>query len=675
MPMTRTADLTTTYTDRGPRNGQPVLLLHGWPDDATTWDAVLPSLHEAGLRTIVPTLRGFGDTRLADGVPRTGDSAMLAIDAIALLDELGIERFMVAGNDWGSNAAEALAVGWPDRCLRMAQLSSPPRLGGVPTPPFEQAQRQWYHWFMATARSEAAIRDDRRGFARRHWDNWSPPGWYDEATFQRVARSWDNPDWVDVTLHSYRARWDEAVPDERSRWLEDKVKATKTLSLPAMYVQGAVDGINPPSSSKKVPSKFTGPFAFVTLAGVGHFAQRENLAAVARHLIALFTGDPAKLADTTDRSLLMKKTIPVAAGIAAAGLAAATVAGIVRARGRSGKLTQVAQFDHQVTGVAVAADGRRFVNFPRWTDDAPISVAEVLGDGSLRPYPDARWNEWRNLRANELSVADHFVCVQSIVPDGHGNLWVLDPGAPGNEKILPGAPKLVKVNLAGDTVVKVISVPEDVALQGTYLNDIRFSPDRRTGYITDSGARGAIIVVDLESGESWRALDGHASTQVDPDVKVTINGKPLVRPDGRQPMFASDGIAISNDGETLYYQALTGETLYAIATDKLRRDVSETERGAAVRPVAKTHVADGLWMSRAGVLYLTSPVDFSIKRLEGDRVATVLTDKRLRWPDTFSEGPDGTMYVTASHIQDTQWFTPGAPPSIRTELFSFAPAQ
>ena len=673
MPTIRTDDLIIAYTDTGPRDGQPVLLLHGWPDDATTWNAVLPQLHEAGLRTIVPTLRGFGETRLADGVPRTGDSAMLAVDAIALLDALGVDRFMVAGHDWGSNAAEALAVGWSDRVERMAQLSSPPRLGGVPTPPFAQAQRQWYHWFMATARSAAAIREDRRGIARRHWDNLSPPGWYDEATFQRVARSWDNPDWVDVTLHSYRARWDEALPDERSRWLEDKVKATKTLSLPAMYVQGAVDGINPPSSRKDVPSKFTGPFAFGTLSGVGHFAQRENPDAVARHLIKLFCGDPAALADTTDRSLLMKKTLPVAAGIGAAGLAAAAAAGIVRARGRSGQLTQVAQFDHQVTGVAVAADKRRFVNFPRWTDDAPISVAEVLGDGSLRPYPDARWNEWRNARANELSVADHFVCVQSIVPDGHGNLWVLDPGAPGNEKILPGAPKLVKVDLAGDTVTKVIPVPEDVALQGTYLNDIRFSPDGRTGYITDSGARGAIIVVDLESGDSWRTLDGHASTQVDPDVKVKIDGKPLVRPDGRQPMFASDGIAISNDGETLYYQALTGETLYAIATDKLRRDVPEAERGAAVKIVAKTHVADGLWVSKAGVLYLTSPGDFSIKRLDGDRVETVLTDKRLRWPDTFSEGPDGTMFVTASHIQDTQWFTPGAPPSIRTELFSFPP--
>ena len=337
-------------------------------------------------------------------------------------------------------------------------------------------------------------------------------------------------------------------------------------------------------------------------------------------------------------------------------------------------LTLVAEFDHQVTGVAVAKDGRRFVNFPRWTDDTPISVAEVLPDGSLRPYPDERWNSWRNAKANEMDVGDFFVCVQSIVLDGRGNLWVLDPGAPGNEKILEGAPKLVRIDLASNEVKQVIKVAPDVALQGTYLNDIRFSSNGATGYITDSGTRGAIIVIDLQSGEGWRALDGHASTQVDKSVKVTIDGEPLVRPDGRQPTFASDGLAISNDSETLYYQALTGETLYAIPTSKLSRDVSEEERGAAVQTVAQTHVADGLWMSKAGVLYLTSPSDFSIKRLSGDTPQTVLTDKRLRWPDTFSEGPDGTIYVTASHIQDTVWFKPDAPPSITTQLFSFAPS-
>jgi sugar lactone lactonase YvrE len=366
-----------------------------------------------------------------------------------------------------------------------------------------------------------------------------------------------------------------------------------------------------------------------------------------------------------------KKAKPIVVGLA---VAAAALSAAALAQTRS-PLRQVAQFDHQVTGVAVVEDGRKFVNFPRWTDDAPISVAEILPNGSLKPYPDAKWNSWRNAKANELSVGDYFVCVQSIVPDGHGNLWVVDPGAPGNEKIIEGAPKLVRIDLKTNKVTKVIKIPLDVALQGTYLNDIRFSPDGKTGYITDSGTRGAIIVVDLTSGKGFRALDGHSSTQIEKTVKVKIDGKPLVRPDGRQPAFAADGIAISNDGRTLYWQALTGETLYGIDTAKLRPEVSEAERIAAVRTVAKTHVADGFWMSKAGVLYLTSPTDYSITRLAGSSVETVLTDKRLRWPDTFSEGPDGTIFVTASHIQDTSWFKPGAPASIRTELFSFSPTK
>ena len=354
----------------------------------------------------------------------------------------------------------------------------------------------------------------------------------------------------------------------------------------------------------------------------------------------------------------------------AAGLALITGAANAQT---SQTLTSEAAFEHQATGVAITSDGRRFVNFPRWTEDAPISVAEVTAGGALRPYPNARWNEWRNARANELSVANHFVCVQSIVPDGQGNLWVVDPGAPGNEKALEGAPKLVRISLATNQVTKVIAIPGTVALQGTYLNDVRFSPDGGIAYVTDSGSRGAIIVVDLASGRSWRALDGSPTTQVDKTVTVTLDGQPLRRPDGRQPTFAADGIAISNDGRTLYWQALTGHTLYAVDTALLAERVSDQDRARAVRVVARTQVTDGLWMSKAGVLYLTSPSDYSIKRLNGAQVETVLIDRRLRWPDTFAEGPDGRIYVTASHIQDTDWFKPGAPPAIRSELFSFKP--
>lgn len=336
-------------------------------------------------------------------------------------------------------------------------------------------------------------------------------------------------------------------------------------------------------------------------------------------------------------------------------------------------LKQVAAFPHQVTGVTVSPDGRIFVNFPRWTDDAPVSVAEVLPNGALKPYPDLKWNAFRNAEAARMSVADHFVCVQSVVADRHGALWVLDPAAPGNEKILPGGPKLVRIDLAANQVSKVIPFGPDVALQGSYLNDIRFSPDGKTGYITDSGTKGAIIVVDLEAGTAFRTLDGAPSTQMEKDVMVTAGGKPLHRPDGRQPSFAADGIAISPDGATLYWQALTGRTLYSIPTAKLAKGVAATDAEAAVQKVGSTEVADGLLMSRAGVLYLTAPGENAVKRWHGGTLETVVADQRLRWPDTMSEGPDGTIYVTASHIQDTTWFKPGAPATLPTALFSFKP--
>ncbi|WP_082987961.1 L-dopachrome tautomerase-related protein [Bordetella bronchialis] len=336
-------------------------------------------------------------------------------------------------------------------------------------------------------------------------------------------------------------------------------------------------------------------------------------------------------------------------------------------------LIPIARFDHQVTGVAVTPQGRVFVNFPRWTEDAPVSVAEVLPDGQLVPYPDAEWNAWRNETAFEKALDRHFVCVQAVHADRHGGLWVVDPGAPGNERVLPGAAKLVRIELGDDTVSRVIPMPEDVALQGSYLNDIRISPDGKTGYITDSGAKGAIIVVDLDSGASFRALDGHPSTQLEKDVVVQVDGHPLRRPDGRQPMFASDGIALSEDGSLLYWQALTGRTLYAIETARLARDVPEQVRATAVRKLGTTHVADGLLMSRDGTLYLTSPTDNAVTCWTGDTTRVVVQDDRLRWPDTMAEGPDGAVYVTASHIQDTCWFKPDAPPAIRTALFSFQP--
>ena len=286
MMIFRTDELAIAYEDSEDGERGTVLLLHGWPDDASTWDAVVPALNQAGFRTVVPTLRGFGETRFLDSAaPRTSNSGVLAMDAIALMDGLGVDRFAVVGHDWGSNIAEALAVGWPGRVERIAMLATPPRLGGVSTPPFEQAQRYWYHWFMATTRGAQAVRADPHGFAHVHWVNWAPPGWFDEATFRKVAKSFDNPDWVDITLHSYRSRWEVVVPDPRSDWLEARIKAATKLSLPTIFIKGDVDGVTTQDSFAKVPAKFSGPFEMIGLPGVGHFPQREAPAAVADLLV------------------------------------------------------------------------------------------------------------------------------------------------------------------------------------------------------------------------------------------------------------------------------------------------------------------------------------------------------------------------------------------------------
>jgi sugar lactone lactonase YvrE len=334
------------------------------------------------------------------------------------------------------------------------------------------------------------------------------------------------------------------------------------------------------------------------------------------------------------------------------------------------RLEEAAAFPHQATGVACSPDGRVFVNFPRWTEDAPVSVAEVLKDGTLRPYPDEDWNTWRNAPAvpGAIKPADHFVCIQSVVCDGRGNLWVLDPAAPNLEKVVTGGPKLVRIALASNKVEQVIKFGEDVALQGSYLNDVRFHPDGRTAFITDSGARGSILVVDLEKGTAHSRLDGHPSTQPDKGVEVAVGGRKLQRPDGRAMQVAVDGLALSNDGKTLYFQPLTGRLLYRIATDVLRSDDPE-EAGKKVEKAGASGVADGLLITRDDRLLITSPEDSAIKLWEGDRARTLVADLNLRWPDSMAEMPDGSILVTASRIQDSAWFNKDAPATLPTKLY------
>ncbi|MDB5745359.1 MAG: hypothetical protein JWP72_207 [Massilia sp.] len=347
--------------------------------------------------------------------------------------------------------------------------------------------------------------------------------------------------------------------------------------------------------------------------------------------------------------------------------------------GRTG-IELVARFEHQVTGVTVSEDNRIFVNFPRWTEDTPVSVAELLPGGGLRPYPDEGWNAWRNARKDELAPNEHWVCVQSVVADGRGSLWVLDPAAPAQSHVVAGGPKLVRIDLASNEIVQTIAFDEDAAPQGSYLNDVRFSPDGAFAYITDSGVQGAILVVELAAGRAARVLDGDPSTQMKKGLDVKADGKVLRRPDGRGVEFAADGIELSGDGAWLYWQAIKSDTLYRIPASVLAgAGMRGEDVSGSVEPFGHNGVNDGLLFLRGTKrLLLTALQENAIKMRDLDEgpdapLRTLVQDERLRWPDTFSQGPDGTVYVTTSHIQDSSFFKPDAPAALPTELWKLCP--
>jgi sugar lactone lactonase YvrE len=330
------------------------------------------------------------------------------------------------------------------------------------------------------------------------------------------------------------------------------------------------------------------------------------------------------------------------------------------------ELREVATYEQQGTGVACSKDGRIFICFPRWEQDVTVSVAE-LKNGQLVPYPNMEWNAWRN--AKPLTPKDHFICVQSVTVDPQGYLWIVDPAAPGLEFIIPEGPKLLKVDLRTDKVVQAIHFGLDAAPQGSYMNDVRVSPDGRWAYLTDSGAKGALVVVDLRSGKAKRVLDGDPRTQAQPGVNVVVNGQELRRPDGRGVQFNADSLALSNDGKTVYWQPLVGKTLYSAETASLQAGHPN------VRTVGPADIADGYWIARDGRFYATSPQDNSVKlRGSDDSLQIVVQDPKLLWPDSMAEMPDGTLLVTASDIQDmAQWHAKGSTRTQPYKLFKFSP--
>lgn len=341
-----------------------------------------------------------------------------------------------------------------------------------------------------------------------------------------------------------------------------------------------------------------------------------------------------------------------------------TVTLFATATGRAAELIEVASFpNQQVTGVGVSQkSGRVFVNFPDWSDDHTISVAEIV-DGQPRPFPNEEWNQ-------RGDAATHFVCVQSVVVDDREQLWILDPAAPKMKQIVKGGPKLAKVDLATNKVVQTIPFGEDVAPQKSYLNDVRIDNTNNVAYMTDSG-KGAIVVVDLQTGKARRLLDGAKSTAAEKEVKLKVDGRDLYDADKKSaPQIQSDGIAFDASNGYLYYHALTGHTLYRIKTDYLRdAKISAHDLATHVENMGPTPAPDGMLEAPKGEIILTAIEQNGLVRFDPGtkKTETIIEDKRLSWPDTLSWGPNGSLYVTASQIQNMPRFNNGR--SARTEPY------
>lgn len=286
----RTSLLEIAFLDEGPRLGPPVFLLHGWPDDIRAWTAIAPMLNDAGFRTIIPYLRGFGHTRfLSKETVRDGRGYALAQDVIDLADALAIAQFFVAGHDWGARAAYHLAALFPSRVDRIAAMALPyqPR-GEFPMPSFPQARLFWYQWFMCTERGAAAVRRDPVGFSKIQWDTWSPEGWYMEEEFVKTAESFTNPDWAAVTLNGYRTRFLPDAVDCRYDGLAQRMKDIAHLKTPTLVINGGRDNCDAPEAFEEMEHRFATGYELLTIQTVGHFIPREAPELVGKALVRHF---------------------------------------------------------------------------------------------------------------------------------------------------------------------------------------------------------------------------------------------------------------------------------------------------------------------------------------------------------------------------------------------------
>jgi pimeloyl-ACP methyl ester carboxylesterase len=281
--------LNVGYAEAGPADGPPVLLLHGWPYDIHSFVDVAPLLAAAGHRVIVPYLRGYGATRfLSSETIRNGQPSAQAVDAIALMDALKIEKATIAGFDWGARTADIVAALWPERCRSLVSVSGyligSQEAGNVPLPPAAELQ-WWYQFYFATERGRAGYDTYRRDFAKLIWRLASPKWDFDDATFERSAAAFDNVDHVEIVIHNYRWRLGLAEGEPKYDELEKRLAAAPAIAVPTITLEGDDNGAPHPEASA-YSKKFTGQYAHrVIKGGVGHNLPQEAPQAFAEAIV------------------------------------------------------------------------------------------------------------------------------------------------------------------------------------------------------------------------------------------------------------------------------------------------------------------------------------------------------------------------------------------------------
>ena len=279
MRFVETATLRIAYEEAGPPDGAPVVLLHGFPYDIRAFDAVAPALAQAGCRVVVPYLRGFGPTRFrSDATPRSGEQAALGADLLGLLDALALGPAVLGGYDWGGRAACVVAALWPERARGLVTVggyNTPARAAAARPAAPEQEHRYWYQYYLHGERGRAGLAADRRAFCRLLWRLWSP-GWaFDDATFERTAASFDNPDFVDVVVQSYRHRFGLAAGDPALAGIEQRLAGQPAVAVPTVALHGDDDGVSPAAQSERDARHFTGPYTRQVVPGAGHNLPQE----------------------------------------------------------------------------------------------------------------------------------------------------------------------------------------------------------------------------------------------------------------------------------------------------------------------------------------------------------------------------------------------------------------